>query len=287
MSGAAARKRTLLGALLGTLLGTLLGALAACSATESGHGLGRPIAVLELPKGLRELSGVAAVGAQFWCVQDERGAIYRVDRDGNTVADTKFGAKGDYEDLAVVDELAFVLRSDGHLVAVEHGKATGEFALGSRGYEYESLAYDAPHQRLLYAPKASGKRLAALGDDRPVYAFDLATRTAQLEPVLRLSLAATVRVAVAAGLGGAIELRTSALATDPDGEHVWVLSGPDRLLVAARRDGTVRAVFRLDGNLLPQPEALCFDAGGLLWIGTEGAGERAKLVAFPRPTLTN
>jgi uncharacterized protein YjiK len=264
----------------------LLAALAACSAPPAGGGLGGPVAVLELPKGLRELSGVAVVGAQFWCVQDERGAIYRVDRDGKVVADAKFGAKGDYEDLAVVGDDPFVLRSDGRLVAVADDRIAAEYELGSPGYEYESLAHDAARRRLLYAPKASGKRLAALGDERPVYAFDLATRAAVTEPILRLSLAATLRVAVAAGLGGAIELRTSALAVDPDGEHLWVLAGTDRLLVQASWDGAVHAVYRLDAELLPQPEALCFDADGLLWIGTEGAGDRAKLVAFARPSPT-
>jgi hypothetical protein len=80
-----------------------LALLAACGAAASGSGLvdGR----LDLPKHLREVSGLVAVDERtVVCVQDEKGALWFVDLRGEaTVRSEPFGPAGDYEALARAD----------------------------------------------------------------------------------------------------------------------------------------------------------------------------------------
>lgn len=265
---------------------TLLTVLAGC-AERAATDLGPPRTTLELPKALREVSGVVAAADRFLCVQDERGQLYVVDGRGEIQEQRKFGPKGDYEDLAVVDDELFVLRSDGTLLqrSLGGGDAGAEFALGRPGVEYEALAHDAKRARLLVAEKGALARGATLGAERNVLAFDLGSRSAAPGLALRLSLDACSRAAAAAGLRGRLELRISAVAVDPTGDTLWVLAGADGALFAVAWDGQVRGAWGLDRRLLPQAEGLCFDATGRMWFASEAAGGTARLVAFGRPHL--
>lgn len=265
----------------------LLPALLGGCAESSTGGLGQPSTTIELPKALREVSGVVAAADRFLCVQDERGQLYVVDGRGQLQEQRKFGGKGDYEDLAVVGDELFVLRSDGTLLQrrLGGGDAGVEFALGRPGLEYESLAYDAPRHRLLLAAKAATAPGVPLGAVRDVLAFDLGRRELATTPALQLSLDACARAAAAAGHRGRFALRIGALAVDPGGEVLWVLAGADGLLFAVAWNGDVRAAWRLDTRLLPQAEGLSFDATGRLWFASEAAGGTARLVAYARPTL--
>lgn len=254
--------------------------LPACSTKAP---LGPALHSIKLKKSLREVSGMVAVDTQFLCVQDERGTLFRLNRDGDVVAEQRFGANGDYEDLAQVGEQVFVLRSDGQLLAIQGDAVHATYSLGQRAYEYESLAHDNTRQRLLFAPKASGKHLKQLGDDRPIFAFDLRTNTPDPTPVLTISRTAVREACRAVGGARSVQLRLTALAVDPLGQQLWLLSGPDALLFACDWTGKVLGAFPLDQDLLPQPEALCFDAQRLLWIGSEGTSGKARLLAWHVP----
>lgn len=265
----------------------LLLVLAGACADAPPPGLGPAMAAIELPKALREVSGMVAHGEQFLCVQDERGQLYVVDRDGTIQEQRKFGPKGDYEDLAVVGDELFVLRSDGALLRrpLGGGETGPSYQLGSPDFEYESLAYDQHRHRLLLTAKAT--RLPHVGPEpvRAVLAFELTRGEPAATPAVELSLVAFAQAAAAVGHRGRFGLRIGALAVDPDGELLWVLAGPDGMLFAMAWSGAVRGAWRLDLRLLPQAEGLCFDATGRLWIASEAAGGTARLVAYTRPAL--
>ena len=85
------------------------------------YDLGAPSAKYILPGCLTEISGISYYSPdKIACIQDEKGFIYLYDVKSKKIASTcKFGNSGDYEDIAVVGDTAYVLRSDGVIFRVE------------------------------------------------------------------------------------------------------------------------------------------------------------------------
>ncbi len=74
----------------------------------------------ELPKILREVSGIAHMGNnKIACVQDEDGIIFIYDLVSSRIEEEiEFAGAGDYEGISLVGETAYVLRSDGTIFEV-------------------------------------------------------------------------------------------------------------------------------------------------------------------------
>ena len=85
------------------------------------YNLNKPDAELKLPGYLEEISGITYYKKdKFACVQDEKAIIYVLKREEVLdVSKYKFGKDGDYEDIAIVDNTAYVLRNDGSIFRVK------------------------------------------------------------------------------------------------------------------------------------------------------------------------
>lgn len=260
--------------------------------------LQHPSRTFELPDELRELSAVTVVDADtVACVQDEKGVLFWFDVDqGRITAEQRFGGHGDYEGLARADTDYYVLRSDGLLLRLgqdgKHLRTLAEIPLGLPVPEIEGICKDPRGGRLLIAPKEFGKVSKERRDERPLFAFDLATQRASPEPVLMISIAAVEAAAVR--LGVALPMRStpkgkerielllhfSDLAVRPATGDLFLLSSVDHLLLVVSPAGAVRFVHHLDEVLLPQPESIAFLPDGDLLIGSEGAGGKAALCRY-------
>lgn len=272
----------------------------------------KPKAVVELPKALREVSGMLALDdARVVCVQDEKGQFYEVRLvDGEVLAKTRFADDGDYEGLARVGDSWYVARSDAVLLrcrekdgALQPAVAV-ELALPQA--DCEALCVDRGDQVLLIAGKARPEGDKAERDRRYVHAFDLATQRLAEVPVLDLSVKAVLARAVEHGWRTPMRaqkpkknkpdvegdptptekphllLHISELAVDPTTGHVAILSGPDRVLLLVDRTGEPQWLETFDAALLPQPEALAFLPGGDLVVASEGGEGSAVIVRFSR-----
>jgi hypothetical protein len=277
-----------------------LALLAACGAAASGSGLvdGR----LDLPKHLREVSGLVAVDERtVVCVQDEKGALWFVDLRGEaTVRSEPFGPAGDYEALARADGAWWVLRADGvllRLAARDGGhRIAREVVLPGGHPDWEALAHDADGKRLLAMPKVVAGDGKDARDRRPVYAVDPATGAVMAEPVLALSRRALQDALLARGVplptkttdkGKAkveFDFAVSELAVVPGRRELLLLLASDRLLLRVDFAGSLLGACALDPALLPQPEGLAFAADGRLLVASEGGGDgaaRVVVVAMP------
>ena len=70
---------------------------------------------LDLEK-LREISGIAwdSKNNVFLAISDASGKLYHVDKDGKITPDEPvFGDNADYEDVAILNDVTYILRSDG------------------------------------------------------------------------------------------------------------------------------------------------------------------------------
>lgn len=233
--------------------------------------------VITLPKKLREVSGITVVNDSTWAaVQDEEGKVYHINPlTGNVTKAFEFEEEGDFEDLAYVDGVYWVLLSNGTLYrCVFKGEEPAvrkvPTKLSSRN-DCEGLCYDRPANRLLIACKGDASLSEkSKGKKRAVYAFDLHTLTLQEEPVMKIKhdeLEPFVKNT---------DFAPSAIAPTQDGTGFWLLSSVGSKLVRVSRSGKVEAVYKLNSSDHKQPEGLVF-SDGKWWISNEGRGGDALI----------
>ncbi len=252
------------------------------------YNLDQPAARYDLPKALREISGLTFYkNDQLACVQDERGEIFLFDaKNGKVGEPLLFGPSGDYEGIEYVDGVFYVLRSDGLLFAVREGLDTfqpgGLLTDGSRslrsldvslpgGSEVEGLGYDAKTDRLLLAIKEiRGEK------KRYVYFYDLQKKVTWKGLVL-----SSKKLGQEAGLTGKdAEFKPSGVATHPKTGALYLLASDGKKLLVLDRLGIIRSVARLDPQTFRQPEGICFAPDGTLFIASEGKGGAGYILKF-------
>ena len=83
--------------------------------------LKNPDRIYHLPEYLDEISGISCYKKnRMVCVQDEKAIVYFYDtKNGEVKSKFDFGNDNDYEDIAVVGDDAYVLRSDGTLFQIK------------------------------------------------------------------------------------------------------------------------------------------------------------------------
>jgi len=245
--------------------------ITAIATAPSGYDLDNPVKY-NMPTELLEISGIAfnnGNAGTIYAEQDEEGKIFYF-RPGDTrVNQVKFGKPGDYEDVAILNNQAVILRSDGSLFSfplagVKAGQINGvkEFKKILPIGEYEGL-------------HADGGKLYALckqcaGADH-----------AQKDNGYILSLAAdgnisqtgtfTIDVQKIAALTGKSKLKfhPSALAKNPVTAQWYVLSSVNKLLVVLDNNWNAVQAYPLNAGFL-QPEGMAFDKQGNLYISNEG-----------------
>src|SRR5688572_24285760 len=79
-----------------------------------GYDLDKPEKFI-MPDALLEISGITFNNDSLYAVQDEEGKLFYLQTGDKKTGSSKFGKKGDYEDLAIVNGQVIILRSDGTL----------------------------------------------------------------------------------------------------------------------------------------------------------------------------
>ena len=154
----------------------------------------------------------------------------------------------------------------------------------------EGLAYDPQTRQLLIAPKAKYDDEDFAKDFRAVYAYDLASGQLAEEPFLQLRLSEVEQYLLEQpGLDlprkkkkDEIDLKFefSGLAVHPTNNHVYLLLGPDGLLLTVERDGRPVAVQSLDEDLFPQPEGITLLDDNTLVLSSEGKKDGSGTIAL-------
>lgn len=259
-----------------------------------GYDLKNPSAFFELPKDLREISGITYYrDGLLAAVQDERGDVFLIDsKSGNVRERRLFGDNGDYEDIAFVDGQFYVLRSDGTVFVFTYDQtfAPGSLILGGErstkvlkiglpeGSDVEGLGYDKKTDRLLLAIKEI--KNADEPDKRYVYFYDFGRKVSWKGLVISgMKLRLEARLT-----GEAAAFFPSAVAVHPQTDEVYLLAAKGHKLLRLDRQGIIRSVAWLDAGRFPQPEGLCFAPDGTLFVSSEGKkGESAGRIAAFAP----
>lgn len=255
-----------------------------------------PDAIIELPKELREISGITQFDAQHLAaVQDEKGRVYKISLEtGKIIGEERFEKDGDFEDIERVGEIFYVLRSDGDVFE------TGTWPLKSKDTERhktslkakcdaEGLTYDPADQRLLIACKEDAG--PDMDNVRAVYAFDLGNKKLEAQPVYTVSMDALSKYSSEHAVNRVIRkliapvtdmnrFKPAAIALHPETGHLFVISSVQKLLIALTTESEIHTVWELSEELFPQPEGLVFMPNGDLYISNEGRGGKATILRF-------
>jgi|GEM_PF-63482 len=225
---------------------------------------------------LLEISGIAwdSKNNVFLAINDESDRLFIIDRESMSVKEElQFGDKGDYEDLAILNGITYILRSDGMItkfVRDSVGKSSG-LDIGtinlSGTNDFETLYSDASRNALVVICKnckTDGENSVSafafypdsIGyDDHPLFTID-AEKIRELSPVKTS------------------KFQPSAAAIHPITHQLFILSSASKQLAITDLDGKVEAVYRLSPKLFPQPEGITFQSDGDMFISNEGYRSR-------------
>lgn len=274
------------------------------AATEDyilGYDLTNPNKRLKLSKKLEEVSGLSLSrdGQQIVAVEDERGKIYLLDKQtGEILKDFDFWKSGDYEGVEVVGSEIYVLKSSGTIYRVinpgKENQTVEKFnSFLDSDNDVEGLAYDPVKHRLLLACKAKAGQGKAFQGKKSIYAFDLNTLTLQPEPAFVVSLSdihtylgttpairKLDKLAEMFKPGSELIFAPSAVAIHPITGDIYILSSVGKVLMVINSSGQLQHIEKLRKEVHSQPEGLCFDVDGTLYIANEGKGGRGEILIF-------
>lgn len=231
---------------------------------------------------LREISGIAwdHVKNEFAAIKDERGRVYFLDKESKAIRQKKdFAGKGDFEDIAYVNTVPYILKSDGSITKCNmdsagnaSGTEIGKLNLkGSK--DFESMYYDPNRKALIIICKNCGiDKKASVS----AFAFYLDSTGFDTSPVYQIDLAAVESLSPKESS----RFQPSGAAIHPLQNKLYILSSASNQLVITDLNGTVEKVFALIPSLFPQPEGICFKRSGEMFITNEGGTGKASLLRF-------
>ncbi|MEO5947389.1 MAG: SdiA-regulated domain-containing protein [Chitinophagaceae bacterium] len=239
-------------------------------------------AIDKLDLKLQEISGLTwdADINVFYAVNDEVGKLFTMDKESKAInGEYEFGKKGDYEDVAVLNNKPYILRSDGTIfrfIKNNEGETTVQEAgkvpvEGSN--DFETMYSDPQLNGLIVICKncnADDKKSVSayifypdsIGfDKKPYYILD-AEKIEKLSPF------------------GTSKFQPSGAAIHPKLHKLYIISSASNQLVIADLQGNAESVYKLSPNLFLQPEGIAFKNSGDMYIANEGLGSKATLLKF-------
>lgn len=253
-----------------------------CAQTKSkgptsplGYDLNKP-QKYSMPDVLQEISGIAFEKGDnkiVYAEQDEDGNIYRLPLGTKDEVATKFAGKGDYEDVAVSQGWAILLKSNGHLYTfplsetqkpeaanvqlnqnlVPKGEYEGLFANQATGDVYV-LCKDCKADR--GKKQASGYVLSLQKDGSLIPKSTFVVDASQIDKLSGKKKGA---------------FHPSALALNLQTNEWYIVSSVNKALIVADTQWKIKNVYHLSSNIFNQPEGLAFDSANNMYISNEGS----------------
>lgn len=232
--------------------------------------LEKPVFQQYLSKDLKEVSGISFFADnKVICVNDEMGKLFIYDFEKEAIVDTiDFEADGDYEAVEYVEPNAYILQSNGLIIAFDIASKTSK-TLDCRQdevEEYEGLGYDPKSNSLLLAAKE-------MKGEKAIFQFDLKNE------ILSKKFSISKDDIKKNGKHGK-EFKPSGIAVHPISTEIYVLASAGKKLLIFDKNGNKKHQYNLDDDQFPQPEGICFTPNGDLIIASEGKNREASISYF-------
>jgi uncharacterized protein YjiK len=231
---------------------------------------------------LAEISGVAIKQSSdsIYAIQDEEGILFSLLPGSDKVTSRKFGKRGDYEDLTIAGNTAYILKSNGTIYTVPLNKSISKESdqvqelkdLLPQG-EYEGMYADESNNKLYVLckhckkiPQGSGYSLAIAADG-----------TLTASETFNLNVDAIQEITK----NKKVNFHPSAITKNKVTNEWFVLSSVNRILIRASAGWTIKNVYPLDPSIFVQPEGLAFDNKNNLYISNEaGSSSNGNILKF-------
>jgi hypothetical protein len=260
-----------------------------------GYNLAAPKKFI-LTDALHEISGIVLLRGNpdtMYAEEDEDGKLFYFHPGDGKYAYRKFGKRGDYEDVTILDDKEFVLlRSDGSLFVFPVGlvrEGQGKKSVEKEENREEVKEYDnilpAGEYEGLFGD--GGGRLIALckncpGDDQR---DEVSGYVLQYNNRHELAITEHFRVDVSGikltSINRKVKFHPSCLARHPLTREWYIISSVNKVLLVLDDKWKVKASYPLNPSLFKQPEGLAFDRRGNMYISNEGGkGGDANVLLF-------
>lgn len=237
----------------------------------------------KLPKRLREISGLAAIGERIFAHDDERAVIYELDPRRERIAKAfQLGdppVSGDFEGLAVAGERFFLVTSGGWLYEAREGDDGAgvpyravDTGIG-RKCEVEGLAFEPDDQCLLLLCKHSADH--ALRHFVAIHRWSLA-KAAEPGPGELL----VIPVEDIGARIGEEAFEPSGIERDPSSGNYFLVAAKQAAVAEVTPAGVVVSARRLEPGRHRQAEGITFTPRGELVLGDEGSKNRARIAVY-------
>jgi len=240
------------------------------------YNLKQPSVVWKMPKVLDEISGIEILKNQkVICHNDEDGKLFVYDLNNKTIENTiPFANEGDYEDVAIKDSTAFVLRSDGTIFEVQNymnvPKTIKHKTFLTEEDNAEGLFFEAEKNRLLVACKQNSDKKNSKGH-RFIYEFLLDENRLNSNPILTISQN---------DISSNSQFSPSGIAIHPVSKNIFILSSVGKMLAEFTSEGKLKKIHSLNYSHFSQPEGISFDENGDLYISNEAKKSKANILKF-------
>jgi len=235
---------------------------------------------------LLEISGIVLLPGKddsLYAIEDEDGRLFYFKPGGDKAEKVKFGKRGDYEDVAVVDGRTFVvLRSDGSLYVFGVGDVRG----GEKVANVTELPNVLPEGEYEGLYGESDSTLYALCKNcKPDDQRD-GVSVYKLRHQQDGSFAVTEHFTVdVSNINLPKEQRRgkfhpSALARHPITHEWYILSSVNKILLVLDDQWKVKSAYSLKPSVFKQAEGLAFDSKGNMYISNEGGDGNANVLLF-------
>jgi uncharacterized protein YjiK len=243
------------------------------STSPPGYDLNNPKRY-KMPSVLREISGIAfdhGYPDTLYAEQDEEGKVFHFKLGDDKLQTTRFGKKGDFEDISICNKYVIMLRSDGVLFTFPFSDTDLPEAIHVKIFngllpagEYEGLASIDSGGKIFVLCKhcmedKTSRRgggfifqLNASGDLTPAGSFEINVREIETLDKIRK-----------------INFHPSGLSWNQNTREWYILSSVNKLLVIANEDWKIKSVYQLNPSVFPQPEGIAFDRQQNLYISNE------------------
>ncbi len=238
---------------------------------------------------LHEISGIGFTGIPgiISAIADEKGEVFMLDLNNNGKITDRilFREKGDFEGIEIVGDTIYAIQSNAKLSEIINWKNNPnpeihvyENPLPEES-DIEGLGYDAQKNILLIACKEDPEVSKA----RNIWGFDLKTKQLTDKPVYVLNPDQVDQWVPSQEEDKSRHFSTSGIAVHPQTGDIYLVSSAlKRLAVIDGKSGALKAAFRLDRQLLLQPEGIAFDKNGDLYISSEGKKQQGYILKFEK-----
>jgi uncharacterized protein YjiK len=247
----------------------------------AGYDINQPEKFI-MTSSLKEISGISFLNGKddtTYAIEDEGGKLYYFSMGSDKVNHSKFGKKGDYEDVAVLtNKTVAVLKSDGS-ITVFAANEVGKEKIDSVK-EYNNILPQGEYEGLF----ADTNKLIALCKNCPAdkQKKEVSVFTIEQTKDAAFSVTNTFKIDISATQpdNGNEKFHPSGISKNPLTNEWFIISSVNRMLVITDQNWKVKEFFPLNPALFKQPEGLTFNKNGDMYISNEGGDGDGNVLLF-------